>query len=107
MYFTYISGLHRRRAGSNSILTRLSLGKIQPGGAGAVVRNSEGRVLIAAYCSLSGCHNDEDAQARSALLGVKLLEGLGHEKVIQIPNCTTTVKEIRPFELDRSKCGNV
>jgi ribonuclease HI len=58
-------------------------GENRPGGAGAVVKNSEGRVSIAAYCPLSGFHNDEDTQARSALMGVKLLEGLGHEKVIQ------------------------
>jgi ribonuclease HI len=69
-------------------------GENHPGGAGAIVRDSDGRVLMAACSPLTSCRDAEDAEARSALLGVKLIEGLDHEKVILELDCAAAVKEI-------------
>jgi hypothetical protein len=78
-------------------------GESHPGGAGAIVRDSAGRVLMAACSPLPGCRDAEDAEARSALLGVKLIEGLGHEKVILELDYAAAGKVIGSDEIDRSR----
>jgi hypothetical protein len=58
---------------------------------------------MAACSPLTGCRDAEDAEARSALLGVKLIEGLGHEKVILELDYAAAVKAIGSDEIDRSR----
>jgi hypothetical protein len=66
-----------------------------------VARNSDGKVLIAACSPLTGCRGAEDAEARSALLGIRLLEG--HDKIIPESDCASPVNAIRSDEPDRSR----
>jgi hypothetical protein len=65
------------------------IGENLPGGAGGVARNSG--------------QDADDAEAWSAHLGIRLLEGLGHDKIILESDCASAVNAIRSDEPDRSK----
>jgi hypothetical protein len=49
-----------------------------------------------------GCRDAEDAESKGAWLGLKLLDGLGHDKVILELDCANAIKVLRSRELDRS-----
>jgi ribonuclease HI len=78
------------------------IGEYQPGGTGAAVRDSNDKVLLAACSPVPGCRDAEDAKSKGAWLGLKLLDGLGHGKVILELDCATVVKALHSRELDRS-----
>jgi ribonuclease HI len=78
------------------------IGENHPGGTGAVVRDSDGKVLLAACSPVPGCRDAEDAESKGAWLGLKLLDGLGHDKVILELDCANAVKALSSREPDRS-----
>jgi ribonuclease HI len=68
-----------------------------------VARNNSGQVIFAACCPITKCQDAEEAEARAALKGINLLQGLGHDRIILELDCATAVTAIRSKEPDRSK----
>jgi ribonuclease HI len=79
------------------------IGAENPGGAGAVVRNSEGLFVMAACSPIVKCHDGEDAEAKAALLGTKMIQGLGFTKVILETDCAAVVSALNCTDIDRSR----
>jgi ribonuclease HI len=79
------------------------IGCTKPGGAGAVVRDSNGRVLLAACTPLPRCADTEDAEAKAALVGIRLIQGMGYERVILELDCLAVSKALRSAGTDRSR----
>ncbi|KAM0824250.1 hypothetical protein ACQ4PT_070330 [Festuca glaucescens] len=78
------------------------IGSDKSGGAGAVGRDSNGGVSIAACSPMARCHDAEEAEAKEALLGIKLLQNLGFDKVILELDCVAVARALRSEEVDRS-----
>jgi ribonuclease HI len=85
----------------NSDASFSSVGK--PGGAGAVVRDSQGKVILAACSPITHCFSAEEAEAKAALMAIKLIQDRGYEKIILEMDCAVAVGALRSAELDRSR----
>jgi ribonuclease HI len=59
-------------------------------------------VLLAACCPITKYTDATDAEAKAALIGIRLLTNLGHDRVILEMDCTTAVAALRSSSLDRS-----
>ncbi|KAM0836970.1 hypothetical protein ACQ4PT_061973 [Festuca glaucescens] len=79
------------------------IGADKLGGAGAVVRCSDGRVVLAACSPITTCHDAEDAQAKAALLGAKLMQGMGYDNIILETDCVAVASALRSNDINRSK----
>jgi ribonuclease HI len=79
------------------------IGADKPGGAGAVVRSSDGRVVLAACSPITTCHDAEDAEAKAALLGTKLMQGMGYDNIILETDNVTVASALRSNDINRSK----
>jgi ribonuclease HI len=77
------------------------------GGAGAVARDSMGRVIFAACAPLPDCTDIEEAEARAAMLGLSILSRQGPVRVILEMDNTTTVSALRSESQDRSRLWTV
>jgi hypothetical protein len=73
-----------------------------PSGAGAVARNHDGEVVLAACSLMLNCSDAEDAEAKAALKGISLLVGSGHEKIILEMDCSRVVAAMSSPGVDRS-----
>jgi hypothetical protein len=73
------------------------------GGAGAVARDSMGRVIFAACAPLPDCTDIEEAEARAAMLGLSILSRQGPVRVILEMDNTTIVSALRSESQDRSR----
>jgi ribonuclease HI len=83
-----------------------------PGEAGAIARDDKSKVIIAACAPISRCRSVEEAKAKAALMGIKVLSGLGATLVIleldpalksTEPNrslCWATINEIKKLLRD-------
>ncbi|KAM0922814.1 hypothetical protein ACQ4PT_005932 [Festuca glaucescens] len=72
-------------------------------GAGAVLRDHQGKVLLAACSPILRCIHAMDAEVKAVLCGINLLRGLGHSRVILEADNATVVAALRSKELDRSR----
>ncbi|KAM0902553.1 hypothetical protein ACQ4PT_019230 [Festuca glaucescens] len=79
------------------------VGSDAPGGAGVVARDSRGRVIIDACSPIAKCQDAEDAKAKAALRGIKMIQGMGVGKVILELDYTAVVAALCSKEMDRSK----
>jgi ribonuclease HI len=75
----------------------------QPSGAGAVVRDHRGVVLFAACSPMVSCDDAEEAEAKAALRGIKLLKDMGYTRIILELDCARAVTALRASHIDRSK----
>ncbi|KAM0854637.1 hypothetical protein ACQ4PT_050311 [Festuca glaucescens] len=78
------------------------LGRDLPGGAGAIARDDNGRVIIAACSPISRYSNADDAEAKAALMGIKVLSGMGYSKIILDMDSAAVVSALRAVGPDRS-----
>ncbi|KAM0862719.1 hypothetical protein ACQ4PT_045084 [Festuca glaucescens] len=74
-----------------------------PAGAGAVARDHNGKVVIASCSPIARCSDADEAEAKAALLGVKLMVGMGHQKIILELDSAIVVAALRSGDADRSK----
>jgi hypothetical protein len=51
-------------------------------------------VIFAACSPLTKCQDAEEAETRAALKGIKLLQGLGHDRIIMEVDCAIAVTDI-------------
>jgi ribonuclease HI len=73
------------------------------GGAGFVLRDSNGKVLVAACVQLHNCAEAEEAEASAALLGLLQMENLQDANMIIESDCYAVVKALLSNDQDRSK----
>jgi ribonuclease HI len=59
-------------------------------------------VIFAACSPLTKCQDAEEAETRAALKGIKLLQGLGRDRIIMEVDCAIAVTDIRSKGPDRS-----
>jgi ribonuclease HI len=77
------------------------------GGAGAIARDSTGRVIFAACAPLPDCTDAEEAEARAALLGLSILSRQGPVRVILEMDNTTSTSALCSKYQDRSRLWTV
>ncbi|KAM0844489.1 hypothetical protein ACQ4PT_057047 [Festuca glaucescens] len=73
-----------------------------PGGAGAVARDSQGKVIFATCSPITQCFSAEEAEAKAALMAIKLIQDRGYEKIILEMDCAVAVGALRSVEMDRT-----
>jgi ribonuclease HI len=73
------------------------------GGAGLVLHNSDGKVLLAACVHLPNCDEAEEAKAHAALLGLRYLGNAQQNLLILETDCSAVVKALQSKDQDRSK----
>jgi ribonuclease HI len=76
-------------------------------GAGAVARDCKGKVILAACSPIQKCGDAEQAEAIAAMRGLKLLEGMGHDRILLESDYTAVVAALRSPEPDRSMLWSV
>ncbi|KAM0903051.1 hypothetical protein ACQ4PT_018864 [Festuca glaucescens] len=64
---------------------------------------SGGGAILAACSPLKNCQDAEDAEAKAALMGIKLLNNRGHDKIMLELDCSEVVKALNSTRTDRSK----
>jgi ribonuclease HI len=79
------------------------IGADKPSGAGAVARCSDGRVVLAACSPIATCYDAEDAEAKAALLGAKLMQGMCYDNIILETDCVAVASALRSNDINRSK----
>jgi ribonuclease HI len=79
------------------------IGNGRPSAAGAVARNHKGDVVLAACSPLISCLDAEDAEAKAALMGIKLLTDRGIDKIIIEGDYALVTNALRSEAVDRSK----
>jgi ribonuclease HI len=79
------------------------IGADKPSGAGAVARCSDGRVVLAACSPIATCDDAEDAEAKAALLGAKLMQGMCYDNIILETDCVAVASALRSNDINRSK----
>jgi ribonuclease HI len=67
-----------------------------------VARDCNGKAIFAACSPIPRCCNAEETEAKAALRGLKLLKGLGHERIILETDCAAVASALRSPETDRS-----
>jgi ribonuclease HI len=77
------------------------------GGAGVVVRDCTGSVLLAACSPLENCIDAEEAEARAALWGLKLISRQAPAGVLLEMDCLHSVAALQSKDQDRSRLWNV
>jgi ribonuclease HI len=73
------------------------------GGAGLVVRNTDGSVLLAACVHIPNCIEAEEVEARAALLGLKHSGNIHFNKLILETDCNAVASALQSKDQDRSK----
>jgi ribonuclease HI len=79
------------------------IGAGMPGGAGAIIRDHGGNVILAACSPLPGCEDAEEAELKAALMGLKLVAGFSQKGVIIELDCATVMKALQSPGTNRSK----
>jgi len=74
-----------------------------PGGSGAIARDHQGRIVLAACSPLPSCIDAVEAEAKAALLGVRVALGHGHDKIILETDSSMVAVALQSCSLDRSE----
>ncbi|KAK1647134.1 hypothetical protein QYE76_064939 [Lolium multiflorum] len=75
----------------------------ETGGAGFVLRDSNGKVLVAACIQLHNCAEAEEVEATAVLLGLLQMENMQVANMIIESDCYVVVKALLSNDQDRSK----
>ena len=73
------------------------------GGAGAVIRDSEGSLIIASCARANDCLDAEEAEAHAMLMGIKLLHTLHDSKAIVETDSSSLAAALQCQEQDKSR----
>jgi ribonuclease HI len=74
-----------------------------PGGAGAVIRDHGGNVILVACSSLPSCEDAEEDKLKAALMGLNLVASFSRKGVIIELDCATVMKALQSPRTNRSK----
>ncbi|XP_071678715.1 uncharacterized protein [Lolium perenne] len=85
----------------NTNASFIGLGK--PSAVGAVARDHNWKILMAACSSLPNCENVEEAEIKATLMDIKLLAEHGHQHVIVEFDCAAVAKTLQSSVTNRSK----
>jgi hypothetical protein len=72
-------------------------------GAGAVVRDDSGKIMLAACVPLSNCRSPKEAEAKALLYGISLMDNCSNLNLALETDCASLVSKLNSKDIDRSK----